>query len=238
MGRQPEQSLDQIANSLCLRLELASPCFLAKYRANLRELAQPGVDVALHFDRGNRALCGSTVDMVQRVVAVFPDLVVDMAYVLRNTDVFDQSVTIEVAILRDPLDREPGIRQQLAEQVLVPCPGDRLGKQPDPKWRRVDRAVIRRMRNLAESCHLAIPHFVQDLARLLLPPRVDLGPLQRRQHAQRADCPVRRQRQRLEAGDQAVAAEWGDVPRNTCRRKRTLRKGGLETLEILAAPQQ
>ena len=69
------------------------------------------------------------------------------------------------------------------------------------------------MRPLLEGGHLAEAQLVQDAARVLVAEVVAARPLPQSQGHQRRPRELRRERQRLEAGEDAVAAEHGHEPR-------------------------
>ena len=70
------------------------------------------------------------------------------------------------------------------------------------------------MRRLAGAGHLAGPQLVQDLARLGVVPRVVGGRLEAGEDRQRLDRDDRVERDQLERGDDAVAAEQRREPRD------------------------
>ena len=81
------------------------------------------------------------------------------------------------------------------------------------------------MRHPPEPCQLAAPQLVEDLSRLLLGVGIDLSTLVARQQPQRADGHVGVEAQRLQPGDDPVAAERRRVPRDARGR---IRPGRLE----------
>ncbi len=88
------------------------------------------------------------------------------------------------------------------------------------------------MRNLSGSGHVAIAHFVEDLARLRLTPRIDFGRLQGGQNAKRGIDPIGIGVHRLQGDNQAVAAERRDEPRDAGGRDRPVGEARLEHGQI------
>src|SRR5205823_6926584 len=89
-----------------------------------------------------------------------------------------------------------------------------LGEEDEEERRRVHAAVVGRVRHLARPGQLAPADLVEDLARLLLAIVVDPLSLVRRHEEERVPRDFRVQEQRLEAGDERVAAERRAVPGN------------------------
>ena len=105
---------------------------------------------------------------------------------------------------------------QLAREAEVLRPADHLREQDEPERCRVDRAVVDGEPALRR---LAVPHLVADLPRLCVDLRVVDLRLQARQRAQRPDRELGPEEQRLERGDERVAAEHGHEPRHPCGRE-------------------
>ena len=114
----------------------------------------------------------------------------------------------------DPVQRAQRVRPQAVDQPAVAGPVVRGGEQDQPQRRGVDRAVVRAERQLAGACHLAGPQLVQDLAGLGVALRVLVGGLERGEDLERLDRDLRPHAQRLERGDQRVAAEQRREPRH------------------------
>ena len=88
-----------------------------------------------------------------------------------------------------------------------------LVEQHHVERRRVGAAVVGRVRPLLEGGHLPVAHLVEDPARVLVAEVVDAAPLPVPERAQGRRRQLRRERQRLQAGEDAVAAEHGHEPR-------------------------
>jgi hypothetical protein len=105
-------------------------------------------------------------------------------------------------------------RSYSIDQLRVTSPPFVLVEQHQPERRGVDRAVVRRVGNLAGPCQLTLAQLVQDLARLRVAPVVNLGRLQPPEDGQGGSCNLRPDAQQLEARDQRVAAEETAEPRH------------------------
>ncbi len=73
------------------------------------------------------------------------------------------------------------------------------------------------MRPLLERCHLAVAHLVEDPARVLVAEVVDARPLPLAEGEQRRGRQLGRERERLQAREDAVPAEHGHEPREAGR---------------------
>src|SRR5437763_195243 len=80
--------------------------------------------------------------------------------------------------------------------------------------RRVDGAVVRRLRDLAHPRELADPQLVEDLAGLLVAPRVLAATLPAGEQPKRLSGDIRIPRQRLQRRDQRIPPEQRREPRN------------------------
>ena len=125
----------------------------------------------------------------------------------------DVAVAHEVGVLVDPVERGAGLVLEVADQLLVAGPALVLVEEDDVQRGRVDRAVIGRVRALLEGRHLAVSHLVQDPPRILVAEVVTTAALPVAEHPQRRGRQLGRERQRLEAGEDAVAAEHRHEPR-------------------------
>src|SRR5215217_5731918 len=110
---------------------------------------------------------------MERVVAVFPPLVNDADAIGALGGVLDESIAIAVAPLLDPLQRPLHVWQELTVERLIARPTDRFGEEHDKERCGVNRSIVGRMRDVAETSHLAVAHLVQDLARFFFPERID-----------------------------------------------------------------
>ena len=119
----------------------------------------------------------------------------------RASLVLDEAVAVAVAVPVDPVERARARSARAGRRT----PGRRSSrrsraKQDQPERRRVDRAVVRRVRQLAGAGHLAGPQLVEDLAGLGVAPVVDLGRLVGGEDLERLD-------RRSAAG---TASDWND----------------------------
>jgi hypothetical protein len=88
----------------------------------------------------------------------------------------------------------------------------RTRQEHDEEGRGVDGAVVRDEDDLPAGGQLAAAIFVQDLARFLIGEGVVLARLPAGQEAEGPPGQLRGEGQQLMGRDQAVPAEWGDVP--------------------------
>ena len=183
---------------------------------------QPGpaharvVGVALQLAGRPRESRQLAVAIGDRVPGVLPALVLE-AGLLVAALVPDVAVAHQVGVLVDPVERRPGLRLELAHQPAVAGPALVLVEQDHEQRGGVGVAVVRRVRPLLERGQLAVAHLVQDPAGVLVAEVVDPRALPSRQLAQRGRGELGRERQRLQAGEDAVAAEHGHEPRQARR---------------------
>ena len=100
------------------------------------------------------------------------------------TLVVDESVSVGVAVLVDPIERRANVALQFVEEIERARPGRMQAKQRQKERRAVNTAVVRRLGYLAKVCQLVEAQLMQNLARLLVAPVVRSGALMRRQHAE------------------------------------------------------
>ncbi len=172
------------------------------------------VGVALQLAGRPREAGQPAVPVGDRVPRILPALVLE-ACLLVAALVGDVAVAQQIGVLVDPVQRRPRLVLELAHELPVPGPAFVLVEQHDVQRRRVGAAVIGRMRPLLERRHLAVAHLVQDPTRVLVAEVVDLRALPQPEHAKRGGRELRRERQRLQAGEDAVPAEHGHEPRQT-----------------------
>ena len=113
--------------------------------------------------------------------------------------VLDEAVAVEVAVLSIQPQRGERVRPEPVDELVVAGPALVLVEQHQPQRRRVDRAVVGRVRDLVGARQLAGAQLVQDLARLRVAPVVDLGRLEPRQQGQRVARDLRPDGQQLQA---------------------------------------
>src|SRR5262249_28103970 len=147
-----------------------------------------------------------------RVPRVLPALVLETGLGVAAL-VLDIAVAVAVAEVVDPAERGARRGLELADERRIARPALVLVEQDEEQRRRVGAAVVRRMRALLEDRQLPEAQLVRDLAGLLVAEVVDAAALERGEHAQGRRRELWRERQRLEARDQAVTAEERQEPR-------------------------
>ena len=162
--------------------------------------------------------------MADRVARVLPALVEQPGR--RAPLVLDEAVAVAVAVRVDPLERGERVRPERADEVEVAGPAVRLVEEDQPQRRRVDRAVVRPVRELPGPGQLADAQLVEDLARLHVPVRIVLGRLPVGQDPERLARDVGHERQDLERGDDAVPPEQRREPRDARPRRSARRASG------------
>ena len=128
--------------------------------------------------------------------------------------VLDEAVAVPIAVPVDPVEGGERVRPEPVHELAVARPVVDLAEEDEPQRRGVDAAVVRAVRQLLRRRHLADAQLVQDLARLRVPPLVELGRLARRQHGQRLHAELRAERDRLERRDQRIPPEQRAEPRH------------------------
>ena len=153
-----------------------------------------------------------------RVPGVLPALVLEPGLLVAAL-VRDVTVVHQVGVVVDPGERRPGLALERANQAAVAGPALVLVEQHDVERRGVGGAVVRRVRSLLERGHLAVPHLVEDPAWILVAEVVDATSLPVPERLDGRRCELRREGQRLQAREDAVAAEHGHEPRQAGSRK-------------------
>jgi hypothetical protein len=182
------------------------------------------VGVALQLAGGAREARQRAVVVGDRVPRILPALVLEAGLLVAPL-VPDVAVAHEVGVLVDPGQSGARFVFQLAHQLRVAGPALVLVEQHHVERRRVHGAVVRRVRAFFERRHLAVPHLVQDAARILVAEVVAAAALAFAELAQRGGRELGRERQRLQAREDAVAAEHGHEPREAGGRQ-TAATGG------------
>ena len=126
--------------------------------------------------------------------------------------VLDEAVPVHVPVPVDPFEGSADVRQQLLRRGAVARPPVVLREQQDEPRCRVDGAVVRRVWDRPRPRQFAPPDLMEDLARLLVSPRVVTRSLVPGQQAQRVARRSRRHGQELVRRDQRIPAEHGHVP--------------------------
>ena len=170
------------------------------------------VGVALELAGRAREARQRAVAVGDRVPGVLPALVLEPGLLVAAL-VRDVAVALEVRVLVDPVQRRARLVLEVAHELRVAGPALVLVEQHDVQRGRVDAAVVGRVRPLLEGRHLAVAHLVEDPARVLVAEVVDPRALALAERQQRRLRELRRERQRLQAREDAVAAEHGHEPR-------------------------
>ena len=177
------------------------------------------VGVALDLAGRAREAGQPPVPVGDGVPGVLPALVLE-AGLLVPALIPDVPVAHQVGVLVDPVQRRPRLAFELVNEACVTRPALVLVEKHDVEGRGIGGAVVRRVRPLFEGGHLAVAHLVGDAAGILVAEIVDPGSLPVSERTQRRGGELRRERERLEAREDAVAAEHGHEPRQTGGRKR------------------
>src|SRR5271167_1627220 len=127
------------------------------------------IDVALDLAQRDWALRHPAIFVEDRVVRILPALIYQTAGVLAV--VFDKAIAVRIAIGVDPMQRRLYMRPQRPYRLEVACSPEVFAGNQNKQWCRIDAAVVTGKRNLAEPRHLAVTHFMQDLAGF----RISLG---------------------------------------------------------------
>ncbi len=135
--------------------------------------------------------------------------------VRRVARVLDEAVAVAVAVVVDPVERALDVRPDVSEELAVARAVPILAGEHHEERRRVDAAVVAAERHFAHARHLAVAHLVDDLARLRLLRLVHAVGLRRGEELEHAARDAGVDPQRLECGDDAVAAEWSAEPRHS-----------------------
>src|SRR6185369_6082756 len=145
---------------------------LATHRGESGHAALRVEDVALDFCQCDRWLALPAFAIADRVVRILPALIQQTA--IRTPLVFDETVAVAVSVAIDPSQRGERVRPETVDQPAVPGPIERRTEEDQPQGRRIDRAVVGRVRQLAGARHLSGPQLVADLAWLRVACRVVL----------------------------------------------------------------
>ena len=134
--------------------------------------------------------------MEDGIEGVLPALVAQPAR--RRLEVFDEAVVVAIAGAVDPRQRAVDRRPQAAQRVEIAGRLRIAAGQHDEQRRRVDAAVIKPERNLAQRGHLAGAHLVQDFTRLGVGLRIVVGRLMGREPLEHAERDARIEPQALQ----------------------------------------
>ena len=151
---------------------------------------------------------------------------------LRPAPVLDETVAVEVAVQVEPLEGGVDRAAQLPEQLERARPRALAAEHAEEERRRVDAPVMAGKGRFAERGGLSHAQLVQDLPGLLVARVVGAPAEPGREQAQRPRGDVGREAQRLEAGDQAVAAEQRGEPGDPSRVVRAAVEVRAEQLEV------
>ena len=217
--RDPEVAVEAALEVRRLLLELVGE------RRVVPDLArQPGaahlgvVGVALQLAGGAREAGQAAVAVRDRVPRVLPALVLE-ARLLVAPLVGDVAVALQVGVVVDPGQRRARLLLERPHELRVAGPALVLVEQHHVERRRVDGAVVGRVRPLLEGGHLAEAQLVQDAAGVLVAEVVAARPLPQAERDERRPRELGRERQRLQAGEDAVAAEHRHEPGQPGRRQ-------------------
>ena len=145
-----------------------------------------------------------------RAIRIFPSLINETAFACRL--IFDVAVAIEIAELIDPAQSCFDVRTQLIEDTQITGPRRMTAHEDQPQGCRIDRAIVRRVRNLVEVRHLSDAQFVEDFARLLIAPFVSLCSLVIGEQPDRLFGNFGVVGEHLKRGDDAIASEKRGIP--------------------------
>ena len=210
-----------------LALELGGPRRIVPDLARQAGGAPLGVvGVALQLAGGAGRVGQSSVGEGDRVPGVLPALVFEPVGIAPL--VFDVAVAVAIAVVVDPVHRGARLGLQSAHQLAVARPALVFLQQDQEQRRGVGGAVVGRVRRVLEGGHLAEAQLVRDLAGLRVAEGVVSAGLEQGQRPQRRGRQLGHERQRLEAGDQAVATEDGHEPGQARRGQRAEDDGRAE----------
>ena len=153
-----------------------------------------------------------------RVPRVLPALVLEPGLLVAPL-VGDVAVALQVGVVVDPGQGRARLLLERSDELGVAGPALVLVEQHDVERRRVDGAVVGRVRPLLERGHLAEAQLVEDAAGVLVAEVVAARPLPEAERDQRRLRELGRERQRLQAGEDAVAAEHRHEPGQPGRRQ-------------------
>ena len=170
----PEVAVEPAFEVGGLALEGLGEPGIAPDEARQADAAQLGVvGVALELAGGPRKAWQGAVAVGDRVPGVLPALVLKPGLPVA-TLVGDVPVSLQVRVLVDPAQRRAGLELQFLHQPVTGPPLV-LIEQHNEQRRRVGAAVVGRVGSLLEGGQLAIPHLVEDPARILVAEVVDAG---------------------------------------------------------------
>src|SRR5262249_41226471 len=135
--------------------------------------------------------------------------------------VFDKPVAVGIAKLVDPAQRGANVGPDFADEGKVARALVVSACEQDEQRRAINRAVVSAERHLFQCGHLALSHFMKDLARFGVLLLVHLSGLLLREKGEDPARKVRPEPETLESRDQAVAAERSIEPRHARIRIRT-----------------
>jgi hypothetical protein len=168
------------------------------------------VYVGLDLAERDRALRQATVVMEDRVERILPSLV--RKALLGLAVIFDETVTVTIAVSFDPGERCLDVRSQKAHRCKVAGPPEILPEQQQEQGRRVDASIVAAERHLAQIRHFSMAHLVQNFPGLGVAfrrHRRRLGGGEKPEHAPR-DVGI--QPQGHQRRDDTVAPERGAEP--------------------------
>ena len=154
-----------------------------------------------------------TVAVRDRVPRILPALVLEPRLLVPALVPEVAAAADQVPVLVDPAQGRARFGFELADEPPVAAPALVLVEQHAVQRRRVSGAVVRGVRPLLERRQLPVAHLVEDPAGILVAEVVDPAALPGAEHAQCGGGELGRERQRLQAREDAVAPEHGHEPR-------------------------
>ena len=231
-----KRGVESLGQQIGLGLEPARVVHAPQPLGATRRQELGAVDVALHLGQRDRAFRQTAVGMEDGVLGILPALVGEP--LLGRAVVFDEAVAVGIAGPVDPGERGLDGGPQIHDGGVVAGALGIETRQHDEQRRGIDAAVIKAERHLAQGCHLAFAHLVQDLSRLRVRGRiVGLG-LERGEAPQHALRDARIEPEHLQRGDQSVAAERGRIPGDAGIGITPLRRVGHQHVEVGHRPAQ
>ena len=141
---------------------------------------------------------------------------------IRLAVVIAKPVIVRVAIILNPSEGAFDIAPNRLNKCLVGGAAIIGAGQHDEERRSINGTVVSTKRDLAEACHLPVPHFVQDLPRFGILVRIDLGRLRVGEIGQNASRKLRINPKVFKRRDDAVSPKNRAEPWHTGVRIRAL----------------
>ena len=136
----PEDRIKTLLQCVGGLLKLIRQLGLAKQHGQARRPQLGVIHIALHFAERNRRIGELSVTMKDGIVRIFPTLLDQTG--CRAARILDKTVTIQVAITIDPIQRGENIGPDTAQESQVTRALIVGTGQTNKEWRRVYRTVI------------------------------------------------------------------------------------------------